>query len=81
MISRCTTSDVCHIVTDLDQRLGGLDEVALTLSGSTLLSPIDDGLVGDTVLVVKDLEDLRERLDDPGFSVAVNLIVMKNIVQ
>lgn len=55
--------------------------MALTLSGSTLLSPIDDGLVGDTVLVVKDLEDLRERLDDPGFSVAVNLIVMKNIVQ
>jgi len=49
--------------------------VALALSGSTLLSPVDDGLVGDTVLVVEDLEDLRECLDDPCFGVAVDLII------
>jgi hypothetical protein len=71
---------IITIGTNLNQRFGSLDEMTLALSRSTLLSPIDDGLVGNTVLVVEDLEDLRERLDDPRFGVAVNLAITENVV-
>lgn len=59
--------------THLDERLGGLDKVSLALGRRSLLSPVDDGLVGNTVLVVENLEDLRECLDDPRLGVAVYL--------
>lgn len=47
--------------------------MTLALSRRSLLSPVDDGLVGDTVLVVQDLEYLGEGLDDPRFGIAVYL--------
>ena len=47
--------------------------MSLALSGGSLLSPVNDGLVGDAILVVEDFEDLRKGLDDPRLGVAVYL--------
>lgn len=57
----------------LDEGFRRLEEVLLSLRCSTFSGPVDNGLVRDTIGVVKNLEDLRECLDDSSVGVAVDL--------
>jgi hypothetical protein len=59
--------------TDLDEWLSGLDKMTFTLGDGALLRPVNNGLIRDTIFVVKYLEDLRERLDDPSLGITVYL--------
>lgn len=47
--------------------------MAFTLGRGSLLSPVNDGLVRDTVGIVEDLENLGESLDHSSFGVTVDL--------
>jgi hypothetical protein len=57
----------------LDESLGGLEEVLLSLGLGTLGVPVDDCLIRDTVRVVQHLENLSEGLHESGVGVAVDL--------
>jgi hypothetical protein len=43
-------------LTDLDEGLGGLEEMLFSLRLGTLCVPVDDCLIGNTVRVVQHLE-------------------------
>lgn len=59
--------------THLNERFRRLDEMSLPLRDRSLLRPIDNGLIGDTIGVVEEFEDLGEGFHDAGFGVAVCL--------
>jgi hypothetical protein len=45
----------------------------LALGLSALLVPVYDGLVGNTVLIIQNLENLGKRLDNTGVFIAIHL--------
>lgn len=64
---------VALLLEEADKRLRDLEEVLLALRLGALLEPVDDCLVRDTVGIVQNLEELRERLEDSSVLVAVDL--------
>jgi hypothetical protein len=46
------------MLTNLDQALGGLQEVLSSLRLRSLLVPVDDRLIRDAVLIVQNLREL-----------------------
>lgn len=59
--------------TYLDKGLGALQEMLLALGLSALLVPVYNGLVGNTVLIIQNLENLGKRLDDTGVFITIHL--------
>jgi hypothetical protein len=58
---------------DLDESLGGLEEMLFSLWFGSFCVPVNDCLVRDTIGIVQDLQQLCKRLHESCIGVAVDL--------
>lgn len=59
--------------TDFDKSLGALQKMLPALRLGALLVPVNDGLVGNTVLIIQNFENLGKRLDDARVFITIHL--------